>query len=138
MEATKLQIVIKTPINPTEDKKKVAQCLQNVLDRPVIQEEDNNLVVRSEHQKILSTIRAKLGQQRIGDTARMIFLKNSSPSAFEFYLNKQAAFAGRVNFVTNLDQEDYLGPITVTVTTEEVQTVIDWLAGTTSPPEEER
>jgi predicted RNA binding protein with dsRBD fold (UPF0201 family) len=138
MEATELQIVIKTPINPTEDKKKVAKCLQNILDKPVIKEEDNYLVVRSEQQKILSTIRAKLGQQRIGDTARMIFLKNSSPSTFEFYLNKQAAFTGRVNFVTNLDQEDYLGPITVTVTAEEVRTVIDWLAGSTSPPEEER
>lgn len=137
MEATKLQIVIKTPINPTEDKKKVAQCLLNILDKPAIQEEDNYLVVRSEQQKILSTIRAKLGQQRIGDTARMIFLKNSSPSSFEFYLNKQAAFTGRVNFVTNLDQEDYLGPITITVTADEVRTVIDWLAGSISPPKEE-
>jgi len=115
----------------------VGQCLKNILDRPVIKEEDNYLVVRSEHQNILSTIRAKLGQQRIGDTARMIFLKNSGPSTFEFYLNKQAAFTGRVNFVTNLDQEDYLGPITVTVTAEEVQTIIDWLAGST-PRSEER
>jgi uncharacterized protein len=138
MEATKLQIVIRTPVNPTEDKKKVAQCLHNILDRPVITEEDNCLVVRSEQQKILSTIRAKLGQQRIGDTARMIFLRNSGSSTFEFYLNKQAAFVGRVNFVTNLDQEDYLGPITVTVTAEEVQKVIDWLAGSTSSPEDER
>ena len=136
MEATKLQIVIKTPVHPTEDKGKVGQCLKNILDKPVIEEEDNYLVVRSEQQQILSTIRAKLGQQRIGNTARTIFLKNSSPSTFEFYLNKQAAFTGRVNFVTNLDQEDYLGPITVTVTTEEVQTIIDWLAGSTSPPEE--
>jgi predicted RNA binding protein with dsRBD fold (UPF0201 family) len=138
MEATKLQIVIKTPVNPTEDKKKVALCLHNIIDKPVIQEEDNYLVVRSEHQNILLTIRAKLGQQRIGETARMIFLRNSTSSTFEFYLNKQAAFAGRVNFVTNIDQEDYLGPITVTVTAEEVHTVIDWLAGSTSPPEEER
>ena len=138
MEATQLQITIKTPINNTEDKKKVAKCLQNILDKPVIQEEENYLVVRSEHQQILSTIRAKLGQQRIGDTARMLFLKNSSPTTFEFYLNKQAAFTGRVNFVTNLDQEDHLGPITITVTAEEVQTVIDWLAGATTPSEERR
>ena len=138
MEATKLQIVIKTPVHPTEDKAKVAQCLNNILDKPVIKEEDNYLIVRGEHQKILATIRAKLGQQRIGDTARKIFLRNLSPPTFEFYLNKQAAFTGRVNFVTNPDREDYLGPITVTVTAEEVQKVIDWLAGSTSPPEEER
>ncbi len=133
-----VKIVIKTPIHFTEDKAKVAQCLQNILDKPVIKEEDNYLVVRGEHQKILATIRAKLGQQRIGETARKIFLRNLSPPTFEFYLNKQAAFTGRVNFVTNLDREDYLGPITVTVTAEEVQKVIDWLTGTTSQPEEER
>jgi len=138
MEATKLQIIIKTPVNPTEDKGKVARCLQNILDRPQIEDEGDYLVVYSSHQKVLASIRAKLREERIIDSARKIILRNFRHDSdyVEFYFNKQAAFAGRINFVTNPDQEDYLGPITVTITGDEVQKVIDWLTWTSSESEE--
>jgi predicted RNA binding protein with dsRBD fold (UPF0201 family) len=138
VEATKLQITIKTPINPTEDKGKVARCLQKILDRPQIEEEGNYLVVNSSDQKVLASIRAKLREQRIIDSARKIILRNFRREVdyVEFYINKQAAFAGKINFVTNPDQEDYLGPITVTITGDEIQKVIDWLTWTSSESEE--
>jgi predicted RNA binding protein with dsRBD fold (UPF0201 family) len=138
MEATKLQIIIKTPINPTEDKGKVARCLQNILDRPQIEEEEGYLVVQSSYQNILATIRAKLREERIIDSARKIILRNFRRDSdyVEFYLNKQAAFANRINFVTNPDQEDYLGPITVSITGEDIQKIIDWLTWTSSESEE--
>jgi predicted RNA binding protein with dsRBD fold (UPF0201 family) len=138
MEATKLQIIIKTPINPTEDKGKVARCLQNILDRPQIEEEEGYLVVQSSYQNILATIRAKLREERIIDSARKIILRNFRRDSdyVEFYLNKQAAFANRINFITNPDQEDYLGPITVSITGEDIQKIIDWLTWTSSESEE--
>jgi len=138
MEATKLQIIIKTPINPTEDKDKVARCLQNILDRPQIEEEEGYLVVQSSYQNILATIRAKLREERIIDSARKVILRNFRRDSdyVEFYLNKQAAFANRINFVTNPDQEDYLGPITVSITGENIQKIIDWLTWTISESEE--
>lgn len=45
----------------------------------------------------------------------------------DFFLNKQAAFAGRVHFVKDPEQEDFLGPIMVTITAENVKEIIDWL-----------
>ena len=94
-----------------------------------VQEEDSYFIVKSPKKKILSPIRDKLKKQRIRDSARKVLLRSMEPNTVSFFLNKQAAFMGRIHFVTDPEQEDYLGPITVTIEAEEEQLkkIIDWL-----------
>lgn len=75
----------------------------------------------------LSLIRDKLRQQRIRDSARKILLKNMDENSVSFFLNKQAASAGRIHFVKDPEQEDFLGPITITIISDNIQEIIDWL-----------
>ncbi|MHA1648997.1 MAG: RNA-binding domain-containing protein [Candidatus Helarchaeota archaeon] len=124
-----MRIIISTPLHPTEDRAKVEQCLQNILSNPDIEEEDDTFIVTSTNADILAPIREKLKGQRIRDSARKVLLSNLNYEPFTFYLHKQAAFAGRIHFVTDQDQEDFLGPITITVeaSEEELRKLINWL-----------
>ncbi len=124
-----IQIIITTPIYPTEDKEKVEQCLLNILDQPKIERGENNLVVRSSSLKILLPIRDKMRQQRIRDSVRKVLLNNLGPDSIHFDLHKQAAFVGRIHCVTDPDQEDYLGPISIILkdNEENLKQAINWL-----------
>ena len=68
-----------------------------------------------------------MGQERILDSARKVLMRNVIENSVRFFLNKQAAFMGRVHFVTNVDQEDPLGPITIQVIADDVEKLIKWL-----------
>jgi predicted RNA binding protein with dsRBD fold (UPF0201 family) len=67
-----------------------------------------------------------LRDQRILDTARAVMLGGLGGESFQFRLNKQAAFMGKVNFPP---EEEPLGSIHVQITGGEK--VIDWLAPAT-------
>ncbi|MFX1295622.1 MAG: RNA-binding domain-containing protein [Promethearchaeota archaeon] len=124
-----IQIIIKTPIHQTEDREKIRQCFEKIFGKPSMEEKDLFLIIRSNKMNILSFIREKLKQQRIRDSVRKILLKNMNIDSVSFYLNKQAAFMGRIHFVTNPDHEDYLGPITIIIKADEdkIKEIINWL-----------
>ncbi|MFX1297938.1 MAG: RNA-binding domain-containing protein [Promethearchaeota archaeon] len=124
-----IQITIKTPINPTEDWNKVSKCLENIIHNPIIKKEEMHLIVRNSRIDLLSLIREKLKTQRIRDSARKILFKSIDLDSLTFHLNKQAAFIGRIHFVTNPEREDFLGPITITIeaTEKEIKEIINWL-----------
>jgi predicted RNA binding protein with dsRBD fold (UPF0201 family) len=56
-----------------------------------------------------------------------MLLDNRSSNSTWFLLNKQAATAGIV-VVIEEDQESPLGPIRVTIDSDNLDTLIDWLA----------
>ncbi len=124
-----IQITIKTPIYPTEDEDKVRSCILNLIADRSVEVEGEYLVARSAKMHDLYPIQNRLRQQRIRDSARKLLRRRVMPNSLEFYLNKQAAFTNRVHFVTNRDQEDPLGPITVEIQAaeEEINKVIDWI-----------
>ncbi|MHA1129963.1 MAG: RNA-binding domain-containing protein, partial [Candidatus Helarchaeota archaeon] len=110
---------MKTPIYPTEDGDKVRKCILNLVSEANIEIEGDYLVARSAETHLLYPIQNKLRQQRIRDSARKILRRSMMPNFLEFHLSKQAAFVGRVHFVTNPEKEDHLGPITVRIEAEE-------------------
>lgn len=118
-------------MHPTEDREKIELCFRRIFLNPHIEEErmeeKTDLIFRSSERRSLSLIRDKLRKQRIRNSARKILLGNINDKSVEFFLNKQAAFAGRVHFVKDPEQEDFLGPIIVTITAENVKKIIDWL-----------
>ncbi len=71
----------------------------------------------------IKTFGTLLKSQKIRSAARMELLKRLSSCSFEFILNKQVAFMGKVNF-----SKDPLGPIYVTVHTNAPKSVIDSIA----------
>ncbi len=75
----------------------------------------------------LDNLRTLLRQEVIRDAARKILLRNISGSSIVVHLNKQAAFAGKASFCERYD-ESPLGPVTLTITVENPEQVIDWLA----------
>jgi predicted RNA binding protein with dsRBD fold (UPF0201 family) len=127
-----MQLIAKTPIHPTEDRTKVEQCFQNIFGNYLEFEEEQKitgryLIARSSKPEVFDIIFKKLRSERILDSARKILLRNMTIDSVNFLLNKQAAFMGRIHFVTDPEQEDFLGPISITITSEDIQKFIDWL-----------
>jgi uncharacterized protein len=123
---------IEAPLNPTEDPEKVLRAIRNLFPKcaPTIVRTDErhakfeSSVARMED---LDNLKSLLRQEAIRDAARKLLFKSVSGSTIVVHLNKQAAFAGKASFCERYD-ESPLGPITLTITTENHEQLIDWLA----------
>jgi uncharacterized protein len=69
-----------------------------------------------------------LQRDRIRAAARSVLRRSVDGNRIVFFLNKQAAHAGHVSFSAP-EGESPLGPIQVTVETENPEKLIDWLTG---------
>jgi len=99
-----VSIVGSVPVYPTEDEARVKKSVINVLGDCEIKKNDQGLEIRGIDP---GTFIENLGRQRIKSTALMVIgkaLEKGDP----IYLNKQAAFAGRINFT---DGKSPLGDI---------------------------
>jgi predicted RNA binding protein with dsRBD fold (UPF0201 family) len=119
-------------VNPTEDPSKVERALQNLF--PSARIESTNLgndvvklAVRGNGLEFLSTLRHLIKQERIRSAARSILMRGTRGTHMLFYLNKQAAFVGRVSFCEPIG-ESPLGPISIRIETGDASVVIDYLA----------
>jgi predicted RNA binding protein with dsRBD fold (UPF0201 family) len=75
----------------------------------------------------LDNLKGLLRQEAIRDAARKLLLKSISGSSIVVHLNKQAALAGKVSFCERYD-ESPLGPVTLTITNENPEQLVNWLA----------
>jgi predicted RNA binding protein with dsRBD fold (UPF0201 family) len=104
-------IKLKSKIKPTEDKEKVIKAVKNIFKDAKVVVEDNQLIGEA---KDISRFKELLRSQAILDTARMVLEKGIVGSSTKFNINKQAAFAGLVNF-----DKDIHGGIFVKLIAEE-------------------
>ncbi len=123
-------------VRPTEDLDKVLKALKNILHVKNVRVEDlgkeRKMIICEENElNALRKFHDILRRQKILDTARSVMLRSLRSNTIEFKLNKQAAFQGIINFVEN-DSESPLGAITITITSNRINAVIDWLAPKTS------
>ena len=123
---------VETPLNPTEDSDKASRAVHNLFPNASLHE----IRTDERHAKLeatmsslqdLENLKTVLRQEAIRDAARKILLQSVSGSTIVVYLNKQAAFAGKASFCERYD-ESPLGPITLTITTENPVELVDWLA----------
>lgn len=131
-------IEIRVPIFLTEDKDRVFKALANVLSieytkcEEVRMPEEDNFVLRciGETFDPLEKLRSMMRAQRILDAARTYLEKGSKGNVVKFYLNKQAAYVGKVSFCTYEIGESPLGTIAVIVHLEEcdLEKFMNWLA----------
>ena len=78
----------------------------------------------------MDNLKKKINEQRIKDTARQVLSHSVSSGKFIFYLNKQAAFASKVNFT---EGNSTLGDITVTIPSDDPEALIIELTGLPEP-----
>lgn len=142
-------IRIEAEVRPTEELEKVLKALKNLFIFRNFKVEDlgneRKLIIVEENS--IETLRKMyeiVRRQRILDTARSIFLKNLRGVVIEIKLNKQAAYQGIISFVES-NSESPLGPILVTISSRNINAIIDWITPKTShgrplwecpPPEE--
>lgn len=74
----------------------------------------------------LDTVRQAIRAQRSGRAYLRMLRRNAGDDSTWLYLNKQAAHAGRVALCEAPD-ESPLGPITVSIRSDEIGSVIMWL-----------
>ena len=123
---------IETPLNPTEDPEKVLRAVRNLFPNcspSIVRSDERHGKLEGSMSRLedLDNLRILLRQGVIRDAARKILLRNISGSSIVVHLNKQAAFAGKASFCERYD-ESPLGPVTLTITVENPEQVIDWLA----------
>ena len=119
-----VDVRIEAPVRDTEVSDRVADAVRNVFPDAEPIREDGLLVAEAHTLDAFSDV---LHEQEILDTARRVFLQNSTDEGFDFSLKKQAAFEGVVNFAVG--EPDELGEISVDVRVREpdVEAFIDYV-----------
>lgn len=126
----KIEITIKTSIKPSENQEKIEQAVKNLF--PEIEIEKNDyLIGKGSGLDCLENLKNKLGLQSIRDSARRELKKGKKGEEIKFLLNKQAATVDKINFTNG---EAPLGPIEVSIKSNDPESLIDYLA----PSQKER
>ncbi len=130
-----ITVHIETDVNPTESEEKVKKAIWNLFGN--LPTETNTihkgsiLSAEAKGQEALAALRNVLRRDHIRDAARKPLFEGLRGDTLTFYLNKQVAFAGHVSF-SEPEAESPLGPIKVTIQTENPRELIDWLAPRTA------
>ncbi len=122
-----VELKVEAPVNPSEDPQKVIDAITRVIDRcsPEFRY-GSRIVGRATGTESLSLIYEQVRSRSAMGVLRRMLLDNRTGDSTWFLLNKQAASAG-VAVVIEHDQESPLGPIRVTISSEELDPLIEWL-----------
>ncbi len=128
-----MRITAKVEVRFTEDENKVLKALYNVFTPEKIDtteyEHGKIIIAYSNDINSLQKLKELIRKSYILDSARKVI--KSAPKfkqgIIEFYLNKQAAYMGKVSFSAP-EKESALGPITIIVETNNPYEFLDWIA----------
>ena len=126
---------VEAEVNPTEDEDKVKAAVTNILGNASItvkpSHKGSTLNAEAKGQDSLVKLRNLLRNDRIRDAARKLLFRSISANKISFCLNKQVAFAGHISF-SEETAESPLGPIRVTIESDNPRQLIEWLAEKTA------
>ena len=126
---------VEAEVNPTEDEEKVKTAINNILGNASFTSSSayKGSILKAEAKGLdsLTKLRNLLRNDRIRDAARKKLFRSIIGDKISFYLNKQVAFAGHVSF-SEETAESPLGPIRVTIETDNPTQVVEWLAEKTA------
>ena len=120
--------ILKATISPSEDPDKVVGALEKILGQSTGDVSLGSRAVRivTDDAKALIRIRDQLRDRNVRSAARRRLLLNRERNSTSLMLNRQAATTG-VLVVCGSPEESPLGPIYLTIESERVEDVIDWL-----------
>jgi len=130
LEVGSVSVRVEAEVYPTEDPDKVFKAVKSIFPRLELQLRwlDNSAVVEGsgEGLEVLEDLKRMLRERRIRSAARSILKSSISGDLLVFYLNKQAAYVGKVSF-TEPFLESPLPPIKVEIKSDKPEEVISWL-----------
>jgi uncharacterized protein len=121
-----VELKVETVLNPSEDPEKVKKCILNVANgcQPVVKDvglEANCTGILSLHH-----IRVGVRSKSASAVLRKLLEWNRKGNLTWFFLNKQAAYSGVISLVEHYE-ESPLGPIKVTIISDNLDRIIEWL-----------
>ena len=128
----RVEVTAEAVVNPTEDPAKVEKALRAILKEGSIERLDFGrrsflLRVKANGLESLAPLKGLLRQDRIRDAARSILFSGIAGKTIRFHLNKQVAYIDHVSF-SQPSGESPLGPISVEISCDDPESVIDWVA----------
>jgi len=122
----KCKIEILTSINPSEDPHKVGSAILNIFPNCDIKIEKFSIKGNSNDLHLFEKIHEAIHSMQSQRSYRRALQKNLDNDSTWFYLNKQAAFAGKIALCEE-SEESPLGPIKIILTSTTIDRIIDWL-----------
>jgi predicted RNA binding protein with dsRBD fold (UPF0201 family) len=122
-----IELKVEAPVNPSEDPQKVIGAIEMIIERcsPEFRY-GSRIVGRGSGIEPFSILYEQIRSRSAMGVLRRMLVDNRAGDSTWFLLNKQAATAG-IAAVIDDDRESALGPIRVTISCEELDTLIDWL-----------
>ncbi len=120
-----MRLRVEAEVRPTEAQEKVEAAIKKIFPTLELVRAGNSVVGESADIDSLSRLHQLLRQQAILDAARSAMFARRRGGSTQIMLNKQVAFAGKVNLT---DGESPLGPIIVTLEAPDIERLIDYLA----------
>ena len=120
------KIEMSCSVNPSEDPNNVKLAITNIFPYSIIKNENFSINAQSKElrsfEKIYETIHTNQFQRIYSRSLE----NNLENDVTWFFLNKQAAFIEKI-IICDEANESPLGPIKVTVTSSNIDGIIDWL-----------
>jgi len=125
-----VKLKVETVLNPSEDPEKVKKCLLNIANgcKPILSEGH----IEATCTGLLSLHHIRVGvrsKSSLGVLGKLLEW-NRKGNLTWFLLNKQAAYEDVISLVENYE-ESPLGPIRVTIISDSLDSVIEWLLSRT-------
>ncbi|MFB5620055.1 MAG: RNA-binding domain-containing protein [Nitrosopumilus sp.] len=115
------------PVNLSEDPEKVKQAISNIF--PFSEKKNENFSIKAQSKELRSL--EKIYETILSTQSQKSYTRNLENNLEDdstwFFLNKQAAFVERVA-ICDEAEESPLGPIKVTLTSSNIDEIIDWIA----------
>jgi predicted RNA binding protein with dsRBD fold (UPF0201 family) len=119
---TTIEVTVYSLARPTERLERVVSAIENIFPGLTMDIRVDRIEGYGGPQSLM-TFHKLLREERILDTARSVMERGRIGNAYQFRLNKQAAFMGRLSFPP---EEEALGSVHVSISGPEA--LLDWLA----------
>ena len=123
----KCKVEIICSVNLSEDLDKVKQAISNIFPDSTINNENFSIKAQSNELKSLEKIYETISSSQSQKIYTRNLENNLEGDSTWFFLNKQAAFVGIVA-ICDEAEESPLGPIKVTLTSSNIDAIIDWIS----------
>ena len=120
------QIWVASPAHFSEDPDKIKTAITNIFPYSTIKDGNLSIIALSKELRSFERIYDVIRTKQLQKIYRRNLENNLKNDTTWFFLNKQAAFVEKV-VICDESEESPLGPIHVTITSSNIDEIIDWL-----------
>jgi len=113
-------------VNPSESIEKIEKSISNIFPYSIINNNNLSINAQSKELKSIEKIYQFIHNNKLQKNYLRSLEDHLQDDTTWFYLNKQAAFVEQIAICEESD-ESPLGPIKVTITSSNIDAIIDWI-----------